>query len=124
MPIRNGATGDGDEMGRLLIGQGLPSPGLLLISQYGLNPAFAVPPLDIPKGLVRDREGFSDLGIAPAFVAFEQDPCTGQRSGIGLSSSDKDLDIFSFVSAELDGGYASHVCAPFFTQHITNFKLD
>src|SRR5579859_1144770 len=96
------ATGNGNQTGGLLIGQRLPSSFLPLVCEHRLDATSAISAFDIADGLFRDTFCFPDLGIAPSLVTFEQNPSPRQRSGVGFTPSDKDLEVFFFIVAELD----------------------
>jgi hypothetical protein len=124
MSVRNPATGNGDEMGCLLITECLASTCLPLIEQHGLDSSRSISLPHIANGLVRHVEGLSDIAIAPTLIAFEQHPRTSQRSCIGFAASHKHFQMRSFVFAEVDRSRLFHGVAPVFPQLITNIKLD
>jgi hypothetical protein len=101
MSIRDLAARDRHEVGCLPICQRLAAAFLPFVREYGFNPSGSISLPYIANSLVRHLEGLGNLAIAPAFIAFEQDSCTGQRSCIGFATSHKHFYMRSFVTAEV-----------------------
>src|SRR5262249_33378271 len=73
MPLRDRATGDGDQVGLLRAGERLAILGLALMAQDHIDPALREVSADVEDGGAADVERAADLGRAPSLAEFEQD---------------------------------------------------
>jgi hypothetical protein len=110
VPVRNGAAGDGDEMGLLRSGECLAITDLALVAQHCIHAAFLKAGAHVEDGVAADVEGAADLGEAPAFSQFERDLGAGARSGALVARVDEGLQAgaVDFREHNLVGGQDGH----------------
>jgi hypothetical protein len=92
VPVRNGAAGDGDEVGLLGPGEGLAVARLPLLAEHRIDPTLGEPGAHAHSGVAADVEGTAHLSQAPALAQFEQDLGTGAEPGAGMASVDEGVE--------------------------------
>lgn len=101
LSIRDRATSNGHELGRLLISQCWGSALLPCVGQHCLDASRAKALSKVADRLLRDVENLGDFGICPTCIAFQQHACWCEGSCLGFSTSHTHLHVVSFLFAEM-----------------------
>jgi hypothetical protein len=91
VPIRDGAAGDGDEVGVLRAAERLAIARLSPLAEYRIEAALGEACAHAHRGVAADAEGAADLGEAPALAQFEQD--LSPRANPGGRATDVDTGV-------------------------------